>query len=229
MMQCTDFMMLVFCVWLAQARIWGNNFFLMSLIFFDGKLDFFLMTFNFFFDSWLLLTWWRDGCDMFQRCVKKWIRNDNNIQYSSIFQPIIYSIFQHIPTSTLVHQGRSAGSGSFPGKLAPRFWATREHTLLDLVMLVVWNRDEFSLMMFLYVFVAFSFFPSHDKADQHIWVKIKPQHGACRSCRCWGSGAPHRCHHAGKQRSGAGASEKAREGRVVEGLMSRFPENHGFV
>ena len=94
---------------------------------------------------------------MFQRCVKKWIRNDN-IQYSSIFQPIIYSIFQHIPTSTLVHQGRSAGSGSFPGKLAPRFWATREHTLLDLVMLVVWNRDEFSLMMFLYVFVAFSFF-----------------------------------------------------------------------
>ena len=47
MMQCTDFMMLVFCVWLAQARIWGNIFF-DEFIFFDGKLNFFLMTFIFF-------------------------------------------------------------------------------------------------------------------------------------------------------------------------------------
>ena len=53
MMQCTDFMMLVFCVWPAQARIWGNNFFLMSLIFFWWEIKFLFDDFNFFFDSWL--------------------------------------------------------------------------------------------------------------------------------------------------------------------------------
>ena len=54
MMQCAYFMMLVFCVWLAQARIWGNNFFLMSLIFFWWEIKFFFDDFYFFFDSWLL-------------------------------------------------------------------------------------------------------------------------------------------------------------------------------
>ena len=56
MMTYIDFTMLVHGVWLAQAMIWGINFFDELIFFLDVFLNFFLMTFNYFFDSSLLIS-----------------------------------------------------------------------------------------------------------------------------------------------------------------------------